>query len=182
MTTAGAAKNAPMSSAPMRYRPDGSVDWGNMWDTFCSLAQDGGPPHRGTMLNAPPVIDVEDPVYRRAAREIIRGIDEVSGLTALAAEPGWIAIRCLSASMARWLAEAIVQENVQVRCDGERVFLPVAADYAVEREVKNVITVVAKTTHYWQDHLRREVTQSLPRDDTPRQPEGRPICWIGRRW
>ncbi len=24
----------PMAAAPMRYRADGSVDWGNMWDDF----------------------------------------------------------------------------------------------------------------------------------------------------
>lgn len=23
-----------MAAAPMRYRDDGSVDWGNMWDDF----------------------------------------------------------------------------------------------------------------------------------------------------
>jgi hypothetical protein len=34
-----------MSSAPLRYRADGSVDWGNMWDSFCELAREGGPPH-----------------------------------------------------------------------------------------------------------------------------------------
>lgn len=33
---------APMPSAPMKYMPDGKVDWGNMWDTFCELAQEGG--------------------------------------------------------------------------------------------------------------------------------------------
>ncbi len=26
--------DAPMAAAPMRYLPDGSVDWGNMWDSF----------------------------------------------------------------------------------------------------------------------------------------------------
>ena len=43
---------APMAAAPMKYQPDGSVDWGNMWDSFCVLAREGGPPHRGTMLLA----------------------------------------------------------------------------------------------------------------------------------
>lgn len=26
-------KHTPMASAAMKYLPDGSVDWGNMWDT-----------------------------------------------------------------------------------------------------------------------------------------------------
>lgn len=50
--TAEEDKCAPMAPAPMKYLADGSVDWGNMWDTFCVLAQDGGPPHRPTMLRA----------------------------------------------------------------------------------------------------------------------------------
>jgi hypothetical protein len=25
---------APMAAAVMKYREDGSVDWGNMWDSF----------------------------------------------------------------------------------------------------------------------------------------------------
>ena len=45
-------KRAPMAAAPIKYQLDGSVDWGDMWDSFCVLAREGGPPHRGTMLQA----------------------------------------------------------------------------------------------------------------------------------
>ncbi|HEY1012928.1 MAG TPA: hypothetical protein VGE07_09525, partial [Herpetosiphonaceae bacterium] len=63
-------KKAPMASAPMRYAEDGSVDWGNMWDSFCALALEGGPPHRATLLDAPSDIDPADPAYQAAQDEI----------------------------------------------------------------------------------------------------------------
>lgn len=146
-------KRAPMASAPLKYRPDGSVDWGNMWDTFCVLAADGGPPHRGSMLYAQPDADTQSESYRFALNEIIRGINEVSGLRASAATPGWIGVRCASAGMARWLSEAINQENVQARAEGSLLLVPVGENYTLKGEIKNVITAVAKTSHYWYEHL-----------------------------
>ena len=43
---------APMASAPMKYDDDGSVAWGDMWDSYCVLALEGGPPHREVMLES----------------------------------------------------------------------------------------------------------------------------------
>jgi hypothetical protein len=125
---------APMSSAPMKYTDDGSVDWGNMWDTFCDLAQEGGPPHRGTLLRHRDGEDVFDPAYTAAAHEIIRGIREVSGLEAYVANPGWLAVLCPTASMARWLAEAILQENVEGRVEVGRGVV-----YRVERVAHRLV-------------------------------------------
>jgi sirohydrochlorin cobaltochelatase len=144
-----------MVSAPFRYRPDGSVDWGNMWDTFCVLARDGGPPHRASLLEAPLTADLQSPTFQRAAAEIIRGVEAVSDLAAFVAEPGWIGIRCDSPKMAQWLAESIVLENVQARHQDALLLVPVGEDFTVKYEIKNVITAVAKTTHYWREHLRR---------------------------
>ncbi len=154
-------KRAPMASAPLKYLPDGSIDWGNMWDTFCLLALDGGPPHRGTMLYAQEEADIESEGYRFAVNEIVRGIYAVSGLIASPAEPGWIAVPCASLSMARWLAEAIIQENVQARYEGLLLLLPVGDTFTLKGEIKNVITAVAKTTHYWREHLPPEVKHAL---------------------
>ncbi len=155
-------KRAPMAAAPMKYNSDGSVDWGNMWDTFCVLAREGGPPHRGTMLQPEIDSDVTSDGYRFAVHEICRGILEVSGLRAEPDSPaGWIAISCASAGMARWLAEAIVEENVQARHDGSILFVPVGEHYALKGEVKNVITAVAKTTHYWKEHLPAEIQSAM---------------------
>lgn len=142
-----------MASAPMRYTEDGQADWGNMWDSFCALALDGGPPHRGTMLEPGDCGDPAGPAYQWATGEIIRGIALVSGLGAAPAEPGWIAVRCPSPGMARWLSEAIRTENVAARQDGALLLVPAGANYGLKGEIKNVITAVAKTTHYWREHL-----------------------------
>jgi sirohydrochlorin cobaltochelatase len=139
----------------MKYRSDGSVDWGNMWDTFCVLARDGGPPHRGMLLDVVAPVDPASPALRAVAAEIIRGIEAVSGLTAFVAEPGWIGISCASPAMARWLAESIVLENVPARSNDSFLLVPVGEDFTIVHEIKNVITAVAKTTHYWKEHLRR---------------------------
>lgn len=158
-------KRAPMASAPMQYLADGAVDWGNMWDSFCVLAQEGGPPHRGTMLMPQKTPDVLSETYRFARSEIIRGIRAVSGLTAVPAEAGWIAVPCRSPGMARWLSDAIIEENVAARAEESILFVPVGDDYALKGEIKNVITAVAKTTHYWQEHLAVEVKQTLALQD-----------------
>ncbi len=154
---------APMAAAPIKYAADGSVDWGDMWDSFCALAQSGGPPHRGILLRAPDptTVVLDDPAYQAAAAEIIRGIRAVSGLTASAVQPGWITVQCQSAAQARWLADSILEENVEAQAIDSRLLLPVAAYFTTKGEIKNVITVVAKTTHYWLDHLPAEVKQAL---------------------
>jgi sirohydrochlorin cobaltochelatase len=56
--------------------------------------------------------------------------------------------------MARWLAWAIELEKVSVRRNGARLLLPAGPAYRIEQEVKNVVTAVAKTHHYWLEHLR----------------------------
>lgn len=144
----------PMASAPMQYKMDGSVDWGTMWDGFCALAQEGGPPHRETLLRAPPDQDRRGEAYRHVANEIIRGVAEVSGLRAYAVTAGWIAIRCDSSTMARWVSDAMRAENVESRSDALLAFVPCGECFALTFEIKNVITAVAKTTHYWNEHLQ----------------------------
>lgn len=153
--------NAPMSSAPMVYNDDGSVAWEQMWTTFCELASAGGPPHRGELLRAPDAADVDSAVYRWVLDEIIRGVQLVSGLRAAPATPGWVAVACASAAQARWLSEQINQEHVESRCAGKVLFVPTAAHFTLKGEIKNVITAVAKTTHYWDAHVGKEVKQTL---------------------
>jgi sirohydrochlorin cobaltochelatase len=152
---------APMSAAPMKYNDDGSVAWGEMWDSFCALALDGGPPHRGQLMQAPTAVDIHSPAYQFAANEIIRGITAVSGLRAETAEPRWIAVHCPEAGQAAWLSEAINKENVEARSHGATLYVPVADSFTLKGEIKSVITAVAKTTHYWHEHLPTEVKQTL---------------------
>jgi len=164
--TAPVDKAAPMPAGPIVYREDGAIDWANMWDSFCVLAQEGGPPHRGELLEAPANPDTTSEGYDFAMTEIARGIWEVAELTAVPATPGWLEILCHSEGQARWLAEAIAEENVQARHDGDLLFVPVGDQFRLKKEIKNVITAVAKTTHYWQEHLAVEVKQTLAFQDT----------------
>lgn len=154
-------KAAPMASAPMQYRENGEVAWGEMWENFCALALEGGPPHRGERLKAQPVPDTHSPTYQLAVQEIVRGIQEVSGLSATEVRPGWIGVTCPSGAMAGWLAEAIGAEQVEAHAEANLLLVPVGDYYTVKGEIKNVITAVAKTTHYWGDHLPAEVKQTL---------------------
>ncbi len=153
---------APMAAAPLRFAADGTVAWGDMWDSFCALPQEGGPPHRGAdaPLGAQEDVDTTSVGYRFAVAEIGRGIAAVSGLAAAAASPGWLAVRCDSARMARWLAGAIGREHVAAHAEGLRLLVPVGEDFRLPDEIKSVITVVAKTTHYWREHLAAVVDAS----------------------
>lgn len=147
--------------APIRDNADGTAAWDEMWDTFCILALDGGPPHRGTPLRADPESDTESEGYRCVIAEIVRGIGLVSGLRAAPAAPGWIAVECPTAGMARWLADAIGEERVEARATGTTLLVPAGAHYTLTGEIKNVIAAVAKTTHYWREHLPIDVRQAL---------------------
>lgn len=161
MTDTPTDKRAPMASAPMKYREDGEVDWGNMWDTFCILALDGGPPHRDSMLEAQEDADPDSAGYQYATQEIMRGIHEVSQLHARLDQTGWLAISTESAAYAKWVAEAMCEENVRARSEGATLFVPVGEHFTLKGEIKNVITAVAKTTHYWIEHLPPDVKRTL---------------------
>lgn len=146
---------ASMSSAPFVWRQDGRPDWRAMWSDFCGLALFGGPPHRGpeSALRAVTepggaATDVD------AIAEIQRGIWETTGLESEPARPGWLAVRCDSRKMAAWLCATIILENVDAECGGERLLVPASERFALEDEVKSIITVVAKTHHYWVEHAR----------------------------
>lgn len=145
-----------MGSASLKFGPDGKVAWDEIWTTFCDLALAGGPPHRGTLLEPATEAEVraEPDAYQRVTEEIGRGIWMVTWLHVLPmAAPGWIAIFCRGEAMAAWLTRAIVAENVSARHEGDKLFLPAGPGYRLEKEIKNVVTALAKTNHYWSDHL-----------------------------
>jgi sirohydrochlorin cobaltochelatase len=54
---------------------------------------------------------------------------------------------------ADWLQRAITIENVSVRSEGLELDLPAGPSCRPEMEIKNVITVMAKTTHYQFGHV-----------------------------
>jgi hypothetical protein len=149
------AGSGPMSSAPFVWRRDGRPDWGAMWTTFCDLALYGGPPHRGPeqALRGPGDGGRPAPSPPEMLAEMQRGIRETTGLEAEPGEAGWVVIGCESRRMAAWLCAAIILENVEARVEGARLLLPAGPDFLLEDQVKSVITVVAKTHHYWREHL-----------------------------
>jgi sirohydrochlorin cobaltochelatase len=148
----------PMRSAGLKYDSDGKVAWNEIWGSFCDLAMAGGPPHKGALLEAgrPADIDAEPDRYAGVAEEICRGVMMTTLLdTNVSPVQGWVRISCLSDAMTGWLLRAIVMENVAARADGMALDLPAAPHFRLEKEIKNVITVIAKTSHYWLEHMPR---------------------------
>jgi hypothetical protein len=147
---------APMGTAPMRYTENGQVAWDEMWTDFCDLALAGGPPHRDTLLEPVPPDEVKADLesYERVLSEIERGWRLVTGLPTVRSEKlGWIGLQCDNEEMALWILRAIVVENVCVRREGSVLYLPGGPAFRIDKEIKTVITVVAKTHHYWTEHI-----------------------------
>ncbi len=152
-----AVKSQSMGSAQIHSDKFGEVAWDEIWTSFCDLALAGGPPHRGRLLEAITAEQANQDLaaYDVVVREIRRGIEMVTGLQTIEAEVrGWVGIVCDDEVMAVWLMRAILVENVMVRREGSILFLPAGPKFRVKKEIKNVITSVAKTVHYWRAHLR----------------------------
>jgi sirohydrochlorin cobaltochelatase len=154
----------PMRSAGLKYDADGQVAWDQIWGSFCDLAMAGGPPHKGRLLEPGTQADIDAAFdrYDEVADEICRGIRMVTGLRAyVAPDPGWICVTCQGDAMAGWLVRAIAMENVAVRRRGAILELPVSPHFRLEKEIKNVITVIAKTCHYWLGHIPEDQQRAI---------------------
>jgi cation diffusion facilitator family transporter len=153
---------APMGAAGLVYDADGKAAWNEIWQGFCDLALAGGPPHRGTLLEPinPEEVAANPDGYEQVLRELERGIQMVTGLkTVRSATPGWVGMECDSEEMALWLLRAIVVENVSVRREDKILYFPAGPNFKLAGEIKNVITVIAKTNHYWQEHAQASVSK-----------------------
>ncbi len=147
---------APMGAAGLKYDSDGNAAWNEIWTDFCDLALAGGPSHRDVLLEPgdPEAALARPEEYEKVLQELERGIRMVTGLDPVRdSSPGWIGMECESEEMALWLLRAIMVENIGVRREGRVLFFPASPDFRLEKEIKSVITVVAKTNHYWQEHL-----------------------------
>ena len=162
---------APMASADLQFDEDGTVAWDRMWglddpdSPFCELALAGGPPHRGDLLEPVAAAECESSPSQYAAvlAELKRGIDLVAGLpTVDSSSLGWIGAQCESDEMAIWLLRAIIVENVMVRREDDVLYLPAGPHFTLAGEIKNVVTVVAKTVHYWREHCLAMVSPPHP--------------------
>jgi sirohydrochlorin cobaltochelatase len=155
-----------MGSAGLKFGTDGRVAWDEMWGSFCDLAMAGGPPHKGMLLEPGTRSDVSAQAerYAEVVEEICRGAFLVTDLSAKASpHPGWIRVECLDDGMADWLVRAIVMENVAARREGEFLDLPAAPGFRLDKEIKNVVTVTAKTCHYWMGHIPRGQQRAITR-------------------
>jgi hypothetical protein len=183
--TYDAVQPVSMGSAGLRYGPDGLVAWDQIWGSFCDLAMAGGPPHRGTLLEPGIEVDIDAQFdrYDEVAEEICRGVRLVTGLRSYVSEtPGWVCVTCPGDGMAGWLVRAIVMENVAARRRGSILELPAAPHFRLEKEVKNVVTVVAKTCHYWVGHTPAaqqraiaELLLAMDKESPLIQPEFQPV-------
>jgi cation diffusion facilitator family transporter len=152
-----AVSAAPMGAAALQYNQSGEVAWDEMWTGFCELALAGGAPHRGLLLEPvdPASIAGNEEAYARVLAELERGMRLVTGRQVVRhTTPGWIGLVCDSEAMALWLLRAIVVENISARREGATLWLPAGPAFRLERETKSIITVVAKTTHYWTEHAQ----------------------------
>lgn len=148
---------APMGAAALEYDNEGNVAWDEIWTGYCELALAGGPPHRGKLLEPVSLEEIakKPEQYEWVLQELERGLRLVTSLPTKRSEtPGWLGMVCESEEMALWLLRAIIVENVTVRREDTVLWFPAGPDFRLEREIKNVVTVVAKTNHYWQEHVR----------------------------
>lgn len=149
----------PMGGAGLQYDADGRVAWNRIWQAFCDLAVAGGPPHKGRLLGpgSYELVGQRPDDHLDVLDELGRGLTMASELpTEESPHLGWIRVICHSDTMAAWMYRAITTENVAIRRDGRALDLPASPAFTVEKEIKNVVTVVAKTTHYWMNHIPRE--------------------------
>jgi sirohydrochlorin cobaltochelatase len=153
-----------MRSAGVQYNVDGKVAWDRIWGSFCDLAMAGGPPHKGTLLEPGRRSDIEAQPdrYEEVAEEICRGVRMAADLDAEPSpSPGWVRVLCSNQGMSGWLLRAIVMENVAVRSAKNGFDVPAAPHFRLEQEIKNVVTVVAKTSHYWLGHMPRSQQRTV---------------------
>lgn len=148
-----------MGSAGLVFDAAGRVAWDEIWGSFCDLAMAGGPPHKGKLLEPATEAEIaaEPARYKAVVEEICRGIRMVSDLAVepSAQNPGWVRVMCHVPGMAAWLARAINMENVSANLSPEDncVELPAGPGYRLEKEIKNVVTSIAKTAHYFESHM-----------------------------
>lgn len=147
-------QRSAVTAVDFAWLENGRPDWNAIWLSAGDLALFGGAPARSTSAALHHVIDTrvlaED---FDAVGEVRHGIFETTGLYAEPADEGWLAVTCESTTMAAWLAAAIILENVDARFDEERLLVPASPSFALTDEVKSVVVVVAKTHHFWLEHV-----------------------------
>lgn len=153
MNSISASKNMPMSSAPFIYDENGKVAWDKMWDSYCDLAIEGGPPHRNEkLISKGSNNDLNSVGYRKAVSEVLRAFSLIIPYKHVSTDKGLVEIILPNSNVANWFCQIINSENVECNVEGNKIYLPVNDDFTLEKEIKNVVTVVGKAFHYWSRH------------------------------
>lgn len=154
------AANAQKTIAEFIRNEDGSPNWVAMWVTYAELALYGGPSARSvqTAINPPTPEELENRSECDAVAEIQRGILETTGLDSEPDpdEPGWLKVYTYGPKMAAWLAASMILENVSARSRDDVLYVPASPHFTLEDQVRSIINVVAKTNHYWQEHITQQ--------------------------
>ncbi len=80
-------------------------------------------------------------LHRRVTGELERGLGLVAGWeTQPDVAPGWVGLACPDVATAAWMQEAIVAKNVAAWREGECLLLLASPDFALDKEIKNVVT------------------------------------------
>lgn len=147
-------KAKPMAAAPIVYDDSGKVAWDKMWDSYCNLAKEGGPSHRGKdqSIIKKSHITPETEEYRAAMNEALRGVGLIVPYKLSEDNDGWITLELETSNKAKWFNEVINEENVEAKQNGKTILLPINDDFDVTHDVKSIITVVGKAHHYWKIH------------------------------
>ncbi len=154
----------PMGAAGLKFDATGRVAWNEIWGSFCDLAMAGGPPHKGSLLEpaTPAEISAAPDQYEAVTAELCRAITMVTELPATTSPvPGWVRVDCYSDTMAGWLLRAVTMENVAATANHRALDLPASPHFRLDKETKNVVTVIAKTNHYWDGHLPRLQSRAI---------------------
>ena len=137
---------AAMSSADFLYKDD-APDWSAMWTGLASLPSTRPPPRERThrCVTAAPATKASTTSPKRERHLRNHGL---SGTLRTRLDRRDMGSRKLRA----WRRNNLL-ENVEAKFDEERLIVPAHESFTLKNEVKSVITVLAKTHHYWQAHV-----------------------------
>lgn len=147
------AKNAPMPAAKIKYNEKGEIAWDSMWGSFCDLAIEGGPPHRGKDSSITEKdINKHSDTNEEVVSELKRGLSLLTENEIVLGEKGWVKVLLNNKNMAKWFATIINSENVIAKVEENYLLLPCSDNFSITNEVKSVLTVFGKAKHYWNEH------------------------------
>ncbi len=133
----------------MVYDNKGNPKWDKMWDSYCDLAAEGGPSHRGEKQKL--TFSSNFTYSQDVINEITRGL-LLLGAKVSKHSNGKVYIDMTFTNKAKWFCKIINMENVEAMQEGKFLILPWSGEYELESEIKSIMTVWGKAQHYWKNH------------------------------